>query len=129
MRCNKKTLQEKQKWKNRTIWGCFPVGHRLLSEEAPLLSPLGEDWLATDCLSLKLTIRNQRKAPPRRVGEGFLHLFNIYSQLFGYYSPKNIFCERSSTLPPRRCYIFNNQYVMYGGIMGGIRVELHEVPP
>ena len=63
------------------------------------------------------------------VGEGFLHLFNIYSQLFGYYSPKNIFCKRSSTLPPHRCYILNNQYVIHGGIMGGIRVELHEVPP
>ena len=25
---------------------------------APLLSPLGDYWLATDCLSLKVTIRN-----------------------------------------------------------------------
>ena len=41
---------------------------------SPLLSPLGEDRLATDCLSLKLTIRNQRKAPPGRGWGGLLPL-------------------------------------------------------
>ena len=41
---------------------------------SPPLIPLGEDWLATDCLSLKLTIRNQRKAPPRRGWGGLLAL-------------------------------------------------------
>ena len=45
---------------------------QLQAPTAPLLSPLGDDWLATDCLSLKLTIRNQRKPLQGGVGEGFL---------------------------------------------------------
>ena len=35
----------------------------------------------------------------------------------------------NSTLPPRGSYRFDNQEFIAGGIMGGIRVELHEVPP
>ena len=35
----------------------------------PLIPPLGDDWLATDCLSLKLTIRNPKKLQGG-VGEG-----------------------------------------------------------
>ena len=46
-------------------------------------------------------------------------LFNIYSQLFGYNSPKKKLCKRSSTLPPHRCYTFKNQYVRHGEITGG----------
>ena len=35
----------------------------------------------------------------------------------------------NSTLPPRGGYRFDNQWIISGGIMGGIRVELREVPP
>ena len=35
----------------------------------------------------------------------------------------------NSTLPPRGSYRFDNQDFIGGGIMGGIRVELREVPP
>ena len=99
-------------------------------KKPPSYPPQGGGKITFFALSLKLTIRNQRKAPPRRGWGGlFALIFNIYSQLFGYYSPKNIFCKRSSTLPPHRCYILNNQYVIHGGIMGGIRVELHVIPP
>ena len=35
----------------------------------------------------------------------------------------------NSTLPPRGSYRFDNQWIICGGIMGGIRVELREVPP
>ena len=54
---------------------------------------------------------------------------NIYSQLFGCYSLKIFFVVCNSTLPPQHSYHFDNQGVIYGGIMGGIRVELREVPP
>ena len=57
------------------------------------------------------------------------HKINIYSQLFGYYFLKIFYVVCNSTLPPRRGYSFNSQYVMRGGIMGGIRVELHVIPP
>ena len=57
------------------------------------------------------------------------HLFNIYSELFGYNSPKKNLCERSSTLPPRRCYTSNNQHVRHGGIRVELGVELHVIPP
>ena len=57
------------------------------------------------------------------------HKINIYSQLFGCYSLKIFFCERSSTLPPCEGYTSNNQRVRQGGIRGGIRVELHVIPP
>ena len=35
----------------------------------------------------------------------------------------------NSTLPPRGTYRFDNQEIIDGGIIGGIRVELREVPP
>ena len=54
---------------------------------------------------------------------------NIYSQLFSHYSLKNKFAKCNSTLPPPECYHFEYQHVRQGGISGGIRVELHEVPP
>ena len=57
------------------------------------------------------------------------HKINIYSQLFGDYSLKIFYVVCNSTLPPRRGYSSNNQCVRQGGIMGGIRVELHVIPP
>ncbi|MDY2805239.1 MAG: hypothetical protein SOU48_01935, partial [Prevotella sp.] len=56
-------------------------------------------------------------------------LFNIYSQLFGYNSPKKNLCKRSSTLPPHRCYTFKNQYVRHGGITGGTSCNSTIIPP
>ena len=56
-------------------------------------------------------------------------LFNIYSQLFGYYSKKKSLYERSSTLPPHWHYSFDNQKVGHGGIMVKLWVELHVIPP
>ena len=56
-------------------------------------------------------------------GEGYgvkQLVFNIHSQLFGYYSQKNIFCKRSSTLPPLHGYHRDNQAFAGGGIKGGI---------
>ena len=35
----------------------------------------------------------------------------------------------NSTLPPQGAYLFDNQEIIDGGIIGGIRVELREVPP
>ena len=35
----------------------------------------------------------------------------------------------NSTLPPWGAYRFDNQKIIDGGIIGGIRVELREVPP
>ena len=35
----------------------------------------------------------------------------------------------NSTLPPHGSYRFDNQWIIGGGIGGGIRVELREVPP
>ena len=35
----------------------------------------------------------------------------------------------NSTLPTRGTYRFDNQEIIDGGIIGGIRVELREVPP
>ena len=57
------------------------------------------------------------------------HKINIYSQLFGCYSLKIFFVVCNSTLPPQGGYLSKYQYVRQGGIMGGIRVELREVPP
>ena len=42
---------------------------------------------------------------------------------------KNKMLKCNSTLPPRGSYRFDNQEFIGGGIMGGIRVELREVPP
>ena len=57
------------------------------------------------------------------------HKLNIYSQLFGDYSLKIFFVVCNSTLPPQAGYSSKNQHVRRGGIIGGIRVELREVPP
>ncbi|MDY2806988.1 MAG: hypothetical protein SOU48_10915, partial [Prevotella sp.] len=57
------------------------------------------------------------------------HKINIYSQLFGDYSLKIFFVICNSTLPPRCGYRFDNQMFECGGITGGIRVELHVIPP
>ena len=54
---------------------------------------------------------------------------NIYSQLFGCYSLKIFFVVCNSTLPPRGGYLSKYQRVRRGGIIGGIRVELHVIPP
>ena len=54
---------------------------------------------------------------------------NIYSQLFGCYSLKIFFVVCNSTLPPQGGYLSNYQRVIRGGIIGGIRVELHVIPP
>ena len=54
---------------------------------------------------------------------------NIYSQLFGCYSLKIFFVVCNSTLPPLEGYLSKYQYVRRGGITGGIRVELHVIPP
>ena len=66
---------------------------------------------------------------PVLVGHTKALLFNIYSQLFGYYSKKKSLCERSSTLPPHWRYSFDNQDVGHGGIMAELWVELHVIPP
>ena len=66
---------------------------------------------------------------PVLVGHTKASLFNIYSQLFGYYSKKKSLCERSSTLPPHWRYSFDNQDVGNGGIMVKLWVELHVIPP
>ena len=57
------------------------------------------------------------------------HKINIYSQLFGCYSLKIFFVVCNSTLPPQGGYSSNYQRVRRGGIIGGIRVELHVIPP
>ena len=57
------------------------------------------------------------------------HKINIYSQLFGYYFLKIFYVVCNSTLPPQGGYLSKYQYVRQGGIMGGIRVELHVIPP
>ena len=54
---------------------------------------------------------------------------NIYSELFGPFPRKIIFLICNSTLPPWWGYNDEYQRVRCGGISGGIRVELHEVPP
>ena len=66
---------------------------------------------------------------PVLVGHTKASLFNIYSQLFGYYSNKKSLYERSSTLPPHWRYSFDNQKVEHGGIMAELWVELHVIPP
>ena len=57
------------------------------------------------------------------------HKINIYSQLFGYYSLKIFFVVCNSTLPPQGGYLSKYQPARRGGIIGGIRVELHVIPP
>ena len=45
------------------------------------------------------------------------------------FSLKNKMLKCNSTLPPWGAYSFDNQKIIDGGIIGGIRVELREVPP
>ena len=56
----------------------------------------------------------------------FLTVVNTFSAIF---SEKKYFVVCNSTLPPWRCYCSDNQWFIHGGIMGGIRVELHVIPP
>ena len=56
----------------------------------------------------------------------YLTAINTFPDLF---HRKIYFLVCNSTLPPLDCYRFGNQWFVCGGIMGGIWVELHEVPP
>ena len=58
-----------------------------------------------------------------------LQLFHINSHISDSFLLKNKMSKCNSTLPPRGSYRFDNQEFIDGGIMGGIRVELREVPP
>ena len=56
-------------------------------------------------------------------------LFHINSHISDCFLLKNKMSKCNSTLPPRGSYRFDNQDLIGGGIRGGIRVELREVPP
>ena len=56
-------------------------------------------------------------------------LFHINSHISDCFLLKNKMLKCNSTLPPHGSYRFDNQEFIGGGIMGGIRVELREVPP
>ena len=56
----------------------------------------------------------------------YLTVFNTPPVLI---SEKKYFLVCNSTLPPSNCYCIGNQGLVCGGIIGGIWVELHEVPP
>ena len=56
----------------------------------------------------------------------YLTAINTFPDLF---HRKINFLVCNSTLPPLNCYCIGNQGLVCGGIMGGIWVELHEVPP
>ena len=58
-----------------------------------------------------------------------LQLFHINSHISDCFLLKNKMLKCNSTLPPRGSYRFDNQDFIGGGIRGGIRVELREVPP
>ena len=58
-----------------------------------------------------------------------MRLFHINSHISSGFLSKNKISKCNSTLPPRGSYRFDNQEFIAGGIMGGIRVELREVPP
>ena len=58
-----------------------------------------------------------------------MQLFHINSHISDCFLLKNKMLKCNSTLPPRGGYRFDNQWIITGGIMGGIRVELREVPP
>ena len=58
-----------------------------------------------------------------------LQLFHINSHISDSFLLKNKMLKCNSTLPPHGSYRFDNQEFIGGGIMGGIRVELREVPP
>ena len=58
-----------------------------------------------------------------------MQLFHINSHISDSFLLKNKMSKCNSTLPPRGSYRFDNQWIIAGGIMDGIRVELREVPP
>ena len=58
-----------------------------------------------------------------------LQLFHINSHISDSFLLKNKMLKCNSTLPPRGGYRFDYQEIISGGISGGIRVELREVPP
>ena len=58
-----------------------------------------------------------------------LQLFHINSHISDSFLLKNKMLKCNSTLPPQGSYRFDNQEFICGGIIGGIRVELREVPP
>ena len=58
-----------------------------------------------------------------------MQLFHIDSHISDSFLLKNKMLKCNSTLPPRGTYRFDNQEIIDGGIIGGIRVELREVPP
>ena len=58
-----------------------------------------------------------------------MRLFHINSHISSGFLLKNKISKCNSTLPPRCCYHCDNQWIMRGGITGGIRVELHVIPP
>ena len=58
-----------------------------------------------------------------------MQLFHINSHISDCFLLKNKMLKCNSTLPPHGSYCFDNQEFICGGIMGGIRVELREVPP
>ena len=58
-----------------------------------------------------------------------LQFFHINSHISDCFLLKNKMLKCYSTLPPRGGYRFDYQEIISGGIMGGIRVELREVPP
>ena len=59
----------------------------------------------------------------------FRVVFNGCLYFFMHFFGKINFVVCNSTLPPLHGFRFDNQMIAHGGIMGGIRVELHEVPP
>ena len=58
-----------------------------------------------------------------------MQYFHINSHISDSFLLKNKMLKCNSTLPPRCSYRVDNQGIICGGIMGGIRVELREVPP
>ena len=56
-------------------------------------------------------------------------VFHINSHISSSFLLKNKISKCNSTLPPRCCYRYDNQWIIRGGITGGIRVELHVIPP
>ena len=58
-----------------------------------------------------------------------MQLFHINSHISDSFLLKNKMSKCNSTLPPLGGYRFDNQWIIGGGIRGGIRVELREVPP
>ena len=58
-----------------------------------------------------------------------MQLFHINSHISDSFLLKNKMLKCNSTLPPRGTYLFDNQEIIEGEIIGGIRVELREVPP